>query len=90
MFDFPGVPLDAVRPSRRCDDGRKVVVNTSGGAIRNCGGKVLCGPYVFPVPVPRGTKPPDEPAFSAPNWVVSIDRTGATFNMTENEFRFTK
>lgn len=89
---------------KRCDVGRKVIVNSVSGALKNQEGVVVEGPYwwvihgVIRVPneskkkciKENGKKYVPHQWNSVPYWVVRMDANGFYHRLAENELTFLK
>ncbi len=100
----PRLPEDAVLVQGKNDAGKKVVINSVGGALVNEKGTVLVGPYTYQYVHKYKVKPKteskdrygrervkykEETKTSLPMWLVKIE-SKCDFSFTASEIAFSK
>lgn len=99
----PRIPDDASLVPGKDDKGKRVVINSCGGALANVGGTVLVGPYTYQYLHKFVVKPKkeskdrygkervkykEETKTSNPMWLVLVDGYERDFTFGANELTF--
>jgi hypothetical protein len=93
------IPEDAYYLDGHKDNGKKVIINSIGGAFANKPGVVVVGPYVYPyvhkTEIKAKKRNPmaqkrykNENKISNPLWLIEV--AGQLFAFMETEFKFSK
>jgi len=99
----PRLPDEAVLVQGQDDAGKRVVINSCGGAFVNVSGTVLVGPYTYQYIRKYQVKPKndakdrygrervkykEETKTSSPQWLVKVDVSDREFMFTQTELTF--
>lgn len=95
------IPDEAYYFEGKKDDGKKVIINSVGGALVNEPGVVVVGPYVYPyvhkVEIKTKSRNPmaqkrhkNEDRISQPLWLVKVEKLGRCLSFVASELQFPK
>ena len=87
------LPSTAVPVKNRNDKGRKVIINSVGGALRNISGTVVSGPFIFTYKhnkEDKGIRRKGPIITSDPYWLVRLDdwKVEVYLSFVESELTF--
>ena len=100
---YPRLPDEAVLVQGQDDAGKRVIINSCGGAFVNVNGTVLVGPYTYQYTHKYQVKPKndakdrygrdrvkykEEMKTSSPQWLVKVDVSDRDFTFTQAELTF--
>lgn len=88
---IPSLPSTASPVHGKDDAGRRVIVNSTGGALYNVTGTVIAGPFTFTYNITVEDKigrRKQKTVGTKPYWQVLMDTSGLYLNFIETELTF--